>query len=66
MVDDWQGYNEALVRRGETLLDLGLLESWAEEIEEMNRGREGGRYRYPDGLIRLQGLIRSCFRLPYR
>jgi len=66
LVDDWQGYNEALVRRGETLLDLGLLESWAEEIEEMNRGREGGRYRYPDGLIRLQGLIRSCFRLPYR
>ena len=54
------------MRRGETLLDLGLLESWAEEIEEMNRGREGGRYRYPDGLIRLQGLIRSCFRLPYR
>ena len=37
MVDDWQGYNEALVRRGEILLDLGLLESWAEEIEEMNR-----------------------------
>jgi len=32
----------------------------------MKRGREGGRYRYPDGLIGLQGFIRSCFRLPYR
>lgn len=66
MVSDLPSYNGALVNRREILLDLGLLKSWAEEIEEMNKGREGGRYRYPDGLIRLQGLIRSCFRLPYR
>ena len=32
----------------------------------MNRGREGARYRHPDGLIRLQGLLRALFRLPYR
>ena len=66
MVADWPGYNEALVRRGEILLDLGLLQSWGEELEKMNRGREGGRYRYPYTLIRLQALIRACFRLPYR
>ncbi len=42
MVDDWPSYNEALVRRGEILLDLGLLQSWGEELEEMNRGKEGG------------------------
>ena len=66
MVADWPGYNEALVRRGEILLDLGLLQSWGEELEEVNRCREGGRYRYPDSLIRLQALIRACFRPPYR
>ena len=66
MARDWHGYNEALVRRGEILLDLSLLQSWGEELEEMNRDREGGRYRYPKTLIRLQAFIRACFRLPYR
>ena len=45
MVAYWPGYNEALVRRGEILLDLSLLQSWGEELEAMNRGREGGQYR---------------------
>jgi len=30
---DWPGYNEALVRRGEILLDLSLLQGWGEELE---------------------------------
>ena len=63
---DWPGYNEALVRRGEILLDLSLLQGWGEELEEMNRGKDGARYRYPETLIKLQGLIRALFRLPYR
>jgi len=66
MVADWPGYNEALVRRGEILLDLGLLQSWGEELEEMNRDREGGRYHYLHTLISLQGFIRACFLIPYR
>ena len=66
MVRDWPKYNEALVRRGEILLDLGLLQSWGDELEDMNRGREGGRYRYPGSFIRLQASVRACFRLPYR
>jgi hypothetical protein len=66
LATDWHGYNEDLIRRGEIHLDLGLLKSWGEELEEMNGGREGGRYLYPDSLIRLQAVIRACFRLPYR
>jgi IS5 family transposase len=66
MADDWPSYNEALVKRGEILLDLSLLQGWGEELEEMNRGKEGARYRYPYGLIKLQGLLRALFRLPYR
>ena len=54
MAVDWPKYNEAMVRRGEILLDLSLLKSWGDELEGMNRGREGGRYRYPHTLIRLQ------------
>ena len=50
----------------EILLDLSLLHTWGEELEEMNRGKEGAQYRYPDGFINLQGLLRALFRLPYR
>jgi hypothetical protein len=66
MARDWHVYNEALVMRGEILLDLSLLQSWGNELEEMNSGRMGGRYRYPDSFIRLQGFIRACFLIPYR
>lgn len=65
MARDWAGYNEALVRRGEVLLDLSLLRGWSSELEEMNAGKEGGRYRYPWSLIKLQGFIHNYFRLPY-
>jgi len=63
---DWPGYNEALVTRGEILLDISLLQGWGEELEEMNRGKEGARYRYPETLITLQAYIKAFFRLPYR
>jgi len=66
MAIDWPKYNEALVMRGELLLDPSLLQSWGDELEEMNGGREGGRYRYLGSLIELQGSVRACFRLPYR
>jgi len=32
----------------------------------MNRGKEGGRYRYPRSLIELQTFLRACFMLSYR
>jgi len=37
MVADCPGYNEALVRHSKIL--LGFLQSWGEELEEMNRDR---------------------------
>ena len=33
MARDWHVYNEALVMRGEILLDLSLLQSWGNELE---------------------------------
>jgi hypothetical protein len=63
---DWPTYNEALIRRGTMLLDLSLLQDWGQELEKMNQGKEGARYRYPETLIKLQSLLRSVFGLPYR
>jgi hypothetical protein len=44
---DWSRVNEGLVKRGEILLDLRILDRWNSELEGMNKGKEGGRYVYP-------------------
>jgi len=52
--------------RGEILLDPGLLQRRGEELKEMNRGKEGGRYQYPYSLIELQASLHARLMLPYR
>jgi len=63
---DWRRINEGLVRRGEILLDLRILDRWKVELERMNAGKEGGRYVYPEVFIKLLGYMRLLFHLPYR
>jgi len=63
---DWGAYNEALVRRGEILLDLRIVKDWRRELGEMNEGKEGARYEYPQSLIKLFAFIHVYLRLPYR
>jgi hypothetical protein len=63
---DWRAYNEALVRRGEILLDLRIMKGWKHELIEMNEGKEGARYEYPDSFVRLLAFIHVYLRLPYR
>jgi len=48
---DWRAYDEGLVRRGEILLDLDLMDGWEEELEAVNRPKEGARFQV-DPLIR--------------
>lgn len=63
---DWKTYNEQLVRRGELLLDLDFVENWEKELEEMNRGKRGKPFAYPESLIRFLAFPRYFFRLPFR
>jgi transposase len=63
---DWPAYNGALVRRGEIFLGLDAVEEWEEELEMANQGKEGARFQFPDGFIKLLGFIRFLFHLPYR
>jgi hypothetical protein len=58
--------NEGLVKRGEILLDLRILDGWDSELEDMNSGKEGGRYVYPEVFVRLLGYVHLLFHLPYR
>ncbi|MEM3261300.1 MAG: hypothetical protein QXW72_02800 [Conexivisphaerales archaeon] len=38
----WHDYNEALVERGSMILDFSFLDSWREELREMNDSNKGG------------------------
>jgi hypothetical protein len=63
---NWNKYNESLVRRGEILLDFDVIDNWDSELEEMNQGKEGRKFVYPDSFIKLLGYMRAYFHLPYR
>lgn len=62
---DWKGYNEALVKRGLILLDLDFVASWSRELQAMNEGKEGARYRYPESFVKLLAIVHA-YVLPYR
>ncbi|HSF51476.1 MAG TPA: IS5 family transposase [Nitrososphaeraceae archaeon] len=63
---NWNKYNESLVKRGEVLLDFDVIDNWDNELEEMNKGKEGRKFVYPDSFIKLLGYMRAYFHLPYR
>ena len=63
---DWKEYNEELIRRGEVLLDLEFLKTWDRELEEMNEGKIGHPYDYPDSYINFLSVIYYIFGIPYR
>lgn len=62
---DWKTYNKQLVKRGEYLLDLDWVQGWNDELEEMNKGKVGKPYRFPNSLIQVQGVWHSI-EIPYR
>ena len=53
---NWVKYNEGLVVRGEFLLDMKWVKSWNAELEQMNKGKVGAKYEYPESLIKLQAV----------
>jgi hypothetical protein len=63
---DWPSYNQSLVRRGQVLLDFDVLDGWDNELSQMNHGKVGEPYNYPDSFIQLLGYMRAYFHLPYR
>jgi transposase len=65
-VINWHVYNESLVRRGEIILDFDVIDNWNNELKNMNEGKEGASYVYPDTFVQLLGYMRIYFHLPYR
>jgi hypothetical protein len=54
---DWRVVNERLVVRGEFLLDLDWAEYWDEELKDMNKGKKGHPYEFPESLIEFQAVL---------
>lgn len=56
---DWKVYNEQLVKRGEFYLHPRFLSSWLPEVKEMNIGKEGSPYFYPQSLIEFLTILHA-------
>src|SRR4030066_968233 len=63
---DWKAVDERLIRRGELILDLETLENHEKELETMNNGRPGPRYKIANSYINLLATVRYLFQMPYR
>jgi len=54
---DWPAYNAQLIKRGEFFINPVFLESWVPEVREMNAGKVGEPFFYPDSLIRFLAVL---------
>lgn len=48
---NWKVYHEELILQGEFFFDLDFLENWYDDLREMNKGKRGSPYIYPDSLF---------------
>ena len=63
---NWKATDEKLISRGELILDLEALKNHGKELENMNEGRPGPRYRLANSFIELLAAVRYLFQMPYR
>jgi len=62
---NWKEYNEELVMRGYFYINPGFLEGWNEEIKQMNSGKIGNPYLYPESMIETLAVL-HCKSFDYR
>jgi len=53
----WKEYNEELVTRGYFYINPKFLETWIEEIEQMNKRKVGNPYLYPKSMIEFLAIL---------
>jgi hypothetical protein len=62
---NWKLYNEQLVKRGEFYLNPRFLTTWNDEIKQMNVGKVGQPYLYPDSMVEFTAYF-HCKGFDYR
>ena len=55
-----------VVRRCQVFLDFEVLDRWDHELSQMNLGKVGEPYYYPDSFIEILGFLKTYFHLSYR
>ena len=63
---DWREYNERLVKRGEMYLSLDFLETWADNLANLNNSKVGAPYEYPEPFMTFLGFIHIMLGIDYR
>ena len=58
---DWRKVNETYVKRAIFYLDFDWVESWNSELNEMNKGKRGALFQFPNSLIKLQAIWLNYF-----
>ena len=53
---NWVEYNEQLVVRGEFYLDFDFVDNWNKELKEMNEGKVGKPFHFPDSFMKWQAV----------
>lgn len=54
------------VKEGELLIDSALIGDWWTELSDMNSGKEGHPFEYPETFFQWVSLLKTVFRRPYR
>lgn len=62
---NWPVTNEQLVKRGEYLLDTSFISHWEEELNQVNLGKRGAPFLFPNSLIELQAVWHAK-KIPFR
>ncbi len=56
---NWKQYNNKLVKRGEFYINPSFLETWLDEIKEINLNKVGQPYLYPPSMIEFLAILHS-------
>jgi len=62
---DWKSYNEHLIRRGEYFINPTFLDTWVQELEDMNIGKVGQPFQCPNSMIEFLTIMK-CKGFDYR
>jgi len=54
---NWSSYNEELVVRGELYFDFDFRSRWDDELKQMNNGKVGAPYKFPESFIKLMAIL---------
>lgn len=56
---DWKSYNQRLIKRGEFYINPRFLSTWNYEIKQMNAGKIGEPYLYPNSVIEFLAVLHA-------